>query len=153
MNESVKPWFCELKRVGLIGFSGEDAASFLHAQLTSDVAGLIEPRTQYSGYCSPKGRLLATFLLWRREADVLLQLPAELRDVLQERLSKYVLRARVRVSSASERYSIFGLAGAGAASALGEMNLPLPSGDHDVTSADDVYVTRLPLSRYVLLTD
>src|ERR1700730_18349971 len=114
MNESVKPWFCELKRVGLIGFSGEDAASFLHAQLTSDVAGLVKPRTQYSGYCSPKGRLLATFLLWRREADLLLQLPDSLRDIVQERLSKYVLRARVRVSAASQRYCVFGLTGEGA---------------------------------------
>ncbi|MEN3355017.1 MAG: tRNA-modifying protein YgfZ, partial [Betaproteobacteria bacterium] len=71
--------FCELSGQGLIAFSGEDAAAFLHAQLTNDVAGLALDRTQYGGYCSPKGRLLATFLLWRRQADIVLQLPLDLR--------------------------------------------------------------------------
>ncbi|HEV7802315.1 MAG TPA: folate-binding protein, partial [Burkholderiales bacterium] len=56
--------FFELNDTGIISFSGEDALSFLHAQLTSDVAALQSGRTQYSGYCTPKGRLLATLLAW-----------------------------------------------------------------------------------------
>jgi folate-binding protein YgfZ len=153
MSQILQADFCELRSEGLIAFSGEDALSFLHAQLTSDVAGLFESQTQYSGYCSPKGRLLATFLLWRRPADVLMQLPADLRESVQQRLLKYVLRARVRVSAASGRYLMFGLAGERARSVLAEMNLPLPSADHEVTSAGDVYVTRLPVNRYVILAE
>jgi folate-binding Fe-S cluster repair protein YgfZ len=49
----------------LLRFSGPDTQAFLHGQLTCDVQAL-NPRTStYGGYCTPKGRLLATFLLWR----------------------------------------------------------------------------------------
>ncbi|MGZ5225962.1 MAG: CAF17-like 4Fe-4S cluster assembly/insertion protein YgfZ, partial [Burkholderiales bacterium] len=153
MSQMLQADFCELRSEGLIAVSGEDAASFLHSQLTSDVAGLVESRTQYSGYCSPKGRLLATFLLWRTPAGVLLQLAADLRESVQERLSKYVLRTRVRLSDASARYLMFGLAGDHAASVLAEINLPVPSADHEITAAGDVFVTRLPVNRYALVAD
>jgi folate-binding Fe-S cluster repair protein YgfZ len=41
--------FCQLDDVGLISFSGADTVQFLQGQLTSDVAGLTPPKTQYSG--------------------------------------------------------------------------------------------------------
>ena len=75
--------FSELGGTGLIAARGADAMNFLHAQLTSDLAGLPLQRTQYSGYCSPKGRLLATFLVWRAEDEILLQLPESLRASVQ----------------------------------------------------------------------
>ena len=143
--------FCELTGHGLIGFSGEDAAAFLHAQLTSDVTGLDQNRTQYGGYCSPKGRLLATFLLWRREADIVLQLPHDLRDSVQQRLSRYVLRSRVRASDQSDQFRVFGIAGEGApglVSALGAA----PVADYESVSVDGAHITRLPGVRYVAIT-
>lgn len=142
--------FCELESAGLIAFTGEDATSFLHAQLTSDVAGLAMPRTQYSGYCSPKGRLLAACLLWRRETDLLLQLPGHLRESLQARLAKYVLRARVSVVDASTRYALFGIAGNGASGAISHLGLVPPGAPHDVVSIDGVDITRLPGERYLM---
>jgi hypothetical protein len=153
MSQILNADFCELKSEGFIAVSGEDAVTFLHAQLTSDVAGLVASRTQHSGYCSPKGRLLATFLVWRTPEGVLLQLAADLRESVQERLSKYVLRGRVRLSDASARYLMFGLAGDHAPSVLAEMNVPVPSADHEVSSAGDVFVTRLPVNRYALLAN
>jgi folate-binding protein YgfZ len=144
--------FYELKSVGLISFSGADAASFLHAQLTSDVAALPSPRTQYSGYCSPKGRLLATFLLWRREEEIVLLLPGALRESVQSRLAKYVLRAQVTVADATARYALFGIAGEAARSALAGLNGLVPGAMHDVVAADALEVTRLPIDRYLVLS-
>jgi tRNA-modifying protein YgfZ len=112
-----RPHCFELADSALISFSGDDAAAFLHAQLTSDVLGLRAPSTQYSGYCSPKGRLLATFLVWRLENEIVLELPASLRESIQARLARYVLRAKVVVADATSRYTVFGVAGPGAAAA------------------------------------
>src|SRR5688572_23959206 len=132
---------------GLIAVRGADAAAFLQAQLTSDVASLGAAQTQYSGYCSPKGRLLATFLVWRCEDEFLLQLPEALRDAVQARLSKYVLRAQVKLADAERQ--LFGLWGAGAKEALGQL-ASAPQREHEVSSSADLCVTRLPLDRYLI---
>jgi folate-binding protein YgfZ len=143
--------YCELDEVGLISFTGDEAVSFLQAQLTSDVAGLGVGRTQYSGYCSPKGRLLATFLLWRFDDEVVLQLPAALRESVQGRLSRYVLRSRVKIADATARYALFGLAGADALKALDALDARAPAALHDVGATAELRVTQLPVDRYLLL--
>jgi folate-binding protein YgfZ len=145
------PGYCELDDVGLIAFTGADAVTFLQAQLTSDVAALNAPATQYAGYCSPKGRLLATFLLWRFDDEIVLQLPAALRESVQNRLARYVLRARVKIADASARYALFGLAGEGALKAIDALDVRAPASVHDVGITADVRITQLPVDRYLLL--
>jgi len=142
--------FCELDGQGLIGFSGEDAAAFVHAQLTSDVIGLGHDRTQYAGYCSPKGRLLATFLLWRRQADIVLQLPRDLRESVQQRISRYVLRSRVRVSDATKQFRLFGIAGEGAPGLVSVFGAA-PLAVHESVTVDGAHITRLPAARYLAM--
>src|SRR5687768_12751951 len=74
---------------GLIAVTGDDAASFLHNQLTNDVQHLGIGEARLAGYCSPKGRLQASFLMWRNAESVFLQLPRELQPALQKRLSMF----------------------------------------------------------------
>ena len=64
-----------LGHLGVIAVEGDDAASFLHNQLTNDVLGLNDTTARLAGYCSPKGRLLATFLMWRTSEAIFLMLP------------------------------------------------------------------------------
>ena len=141
----------ELSDRALISFAGDDAVAFLQAQLTSDVAALEPETTQYSGYCSPKGRLLATFLVWRLEDEVLIELPAGLREQLQSRLARYVLRARVKVSDASPRYRLFGISGEHADVALGAAFGAVPNAPHRTIAAAGVRIAALPIDRYALL--
>ena len=47
----------------LLRARGPDAAAFLQSQLTQDVLGLQPDQVRLSGYCSPKGRLLASMLV------------------------------------------------------------------------------------------
>lgn len=143
--------FCELESAGLIGVSGVDAVPFLQAQFTSDIAGMKPPQTQYSGYCSPKGRLLATFLVWRDHDEILLQLPRALREALQARLSKYVLRARVTLADRTPAYRLFGVAGPQAQNALAACGGPLPHAQHEVAAVPGMRVTKLPVERYLVL--
>ena len=140
--------FSELKDTALIAARGADAAAFLHAQLTSDIAGMSAPQTQYSGYCSPKGRLLATFLAWRCDDEFLLQLPESLRELVQAQLSKYVLRAHVQLARSTRR--LFGVWGDDAEAALASLARVLPGRDHEAVSAEDLYLARLPPRRYLI---
>ena len=50
----------------VISASGADALTFLHGQLTQDVTGLPADAARLAGYCTAKGRLLATLLMARR---------------------------------------------------------------------------------------
>ena len=101
----------------LIAVTGADAATFLHSQLTSDVEHLGSADVRLAGYCTPKGRLQASFLMWRNFDTVFLQLPRELRPALQKRLSMFVLRAKAKLEDASTAPAnevVLGLGGAAA---------------------------------------
>jgi tRNA-modifying protein YgfZ len=133
--------------LGLIAVSGDDAASFLHNQLTNDVEHLGQAETRLAGYCTPKGRLLATFLMWRDAESVFLQLPRVLQAPLQKRLSMFVLRAKAKLRDASAepvREAVLGLGGAKAEAALRERGLALPAAPNQKTEAANGTLIRLP---------
>lgn len=85
-----------LSDFAIVRVSGDDAVSFLHGQLTNDIAGLKENAACFAGYCSPKGRLLATMMVWRSSPQQLhlLMKTGIARNVIQ-RLRMFVLRAKV----------------------------------------------------------
>jgi folate-binding protein YgfZ len=105
---------------GLIRAQGPDAASFLHGQLTQDVTHLDAGHARLAGYCSAKGRLLATFVAWRaNDGDILLACSADLLPAVLKRLSMFVLRAKCKLSDATRELPLYGLAGAAADALLG----------------------------------
>jgi tRNA-modifying protein YgfZ len=89
---------CRLDDWGVLEALGPDAAAFLQAQLTQSVSDLDAARARPGGYCSAKGRLLASFVLLRPSPEqVLLLLPLELLAPLQRKLSMFVLRSKVKL--------------------------------------------------------
>lgn len=107
--------------LGLIALDGEESASFLHNQLTNDVEHLRDGEARLAGYCSPKGRLLASFLMWRTPTTIFLQLPREIQAAVQKRLSMFVLRAKTKLSDATDLPAnavVLGLGGGLAEAAL-----------------------------------
>jgi tRNA-modifying protein YgfZ len=113
---------CALTHWGLIRAQGPDALSFLHSQLTNDALHLAANEARMAGYCSPKGRLLASFILWRQaQHDVLLACHQSLLAATLKRLSMFVLRAKCQLRDVSAEQPLWGLVGdaaVGAATAL-----------------------------------
>ncbi len=101
----------DLSHNALLAVTGDDATAFLHAQFTNDVQSLPEGAAQWSGWCSPKGRLLATFLLVRRADGYLLMLPSEIAGAFAKRLSMFVLRSKVKIADASDSTARLAFAG------------------------------------------
>lgn len=121
-----------LTHLGLLRCSGDDARDFLHGQLSNDILQLDCEHSEYAAYCSPKGRMLANFLLWRRENAFCLELARSLLPAIHERLARYVLRAKVKLIDASESCVILGLAGSAAAAALQSLFPRLPRQAHEL---------------------
>lgn len=97
---------------GVIRATGAEARRFLHGQLTQDVEHLEEGRARLAGYCSAKGRLLATFVVWSRGPDeVLLACGADVLPAVLKRLSMFVLRAKCKLGDASAEVPLWGVAG------------------------------------------
>src|SRR3990167_8517344 len=104
-----------LPQLGVIRAQGEDAAKFLHGQLTQDFSLLGLSEARLAGFCSAKGRMLASFVGFKRAHDDILLVCS--RDVLTatlKRLSMFVLRAKVKLVDASDAFQIWGLAGGAA---------------------------------------
>jgi hypothetical protein len=98
-----------LTRYGLLSVTGADARAFLHAQLTNDIEHLASDRWMLAGWCSAKGRLLATFLVVPSPDGFLLQLARDLAEPVAKRLAMYVLRAKVKIADESERWAQHGV--------------------------------------------
>jgi len=105
-----------LADLGLIRVSGEDAASFLHNLVTNDIQGLAADSARTAGFCTAKGRLLAVLLIWREGNDYLLLLPKEILPPLLKKLSMYVLRAKAKLTDATDERALIGISVPAAAS-------------------------------------
>ena len=110
-----------LAHLGLIRARGSDARTFLQGQLTNDVAGLGLSQARLAGFCSAKGRLQASFIVWKlADDDLLLACAASLLPATLKRLSMFVLRAKCKLTDASAELSVFGATGVSAAALVGD---------------------------------
>ena len=101
-----------LPHLGVIRAEGEDAAKFLHGQLTQDFSLLGLSEARLAAFCSAKGRMQASFVAFKRShTDMLLVCSRDLLAPTLKRLSMFVLRAKVRLSDASQELVLYGVAG------------------------------------------
>ncbi|SCX66306.1 folate-binding protein YgfZ [Variovorax sp. EL159] len=101
-----------LSHLGVIRAEGPDAASFLHGQLTQDFSLLGATEARLAALCTAKGRVIASFIGIRPQPELILLVCS--RDILAatlKRLSMYVLRAKVKLTDATEQFALHGLAG------------------------------------------
>jgi len=86
----------------LIRVAGPDARPFLHNLLTQDVETLAPGALRFGALLSPPGRLLFDLFLWGEDGAVMLDVAADRREALVQRLSMYRLRANVTVEALDE---------------------------------------------------
>lgn len=129
-------FFTPLTDLGLIAASGDDAAHFLHNQLTNDVEHLGASDARPAGYCSPKGRLLATFLIWKAGDTIMLQLPRQIQAAVQKRLQMFVLRAKVKLNDVTDEHVALGLGGHACGEVLKTWFPALPAAPYTKADSD-----------------
>src|SRR3954466_5267142 len=98
-----------LTRYGLLSVTGTDARAFLHAQLTNDIEHLAADRAALAGWCSAKGRLLASFVVIPSADGFLLQLARDLAAPVGKRLAMFVLRSKVKIADDTEAWTQCGV--------------------------------------------
>lgn len=110
----------DLSASAVLRVAGADAAAFLQGQVSCDVREVTPETSRYGSYNSPKGRVLALFLLWQHDGAYWMQLPAALAEPVRRRLSMFVLRSRVTLSDVSAEWIRIGVGGPRALSCLSD---------------------------------
>jgi folate-binding protein YgfZ len=101
-----------LAHLGLIKVDGDDAAKFIHGQLTQDFALLGLEQARLAAFCNAKGRMQASFIGFKRSpTEIFLLCSRDILPATLKRLSMFVMRAKARLSDASDDYAVYGLAG------------------------------------------
>lgn len=93
----------------VVAVRGRDARTFLQGQLTNDLLGLERHPGMLAASCNRQGRVQATMRLAAQGEDVLLVLRRTLVPALVAELSRYVLRADLRVVDEGARQLVAGL--------------------------------------------
>ena len=143
----------DLSQFCLLKISGDDAPDFLQNLLSSDVRQVATQQfAQVSSLNSPKGRMLASFLMWCSGADFFLQLPCSLCGAIQKRLSMYILRAKVTITDVSEQHIVMGVSGQNAQPLLHQNFAALPLDNFAVKQHDHGCVIKLDPHRFLITT-
>ncbi|MCC7100743.1 MAG: folate-binding protein YgfZ [Rubrivivax sp.] len=142
----------ELSRHGLIAVRGEEARPFLHNQLTNDIEHLDAAHARLAGWCSPKGRLLASFVALAADGGILLQVARDIAPAVSKRLSMFVLRTKAKVTDESDSWKQYGTWGPGAASRLAAAGLPVPRGPLACATVDGAAVVAMEADRFLVVS-
>ena len=133
----------DLQHLALIAADGDDAVEFLQGQLTNELREVTATRAQQSAWCSPKGRVLTCFLVFRHDGRLLLQLPQALLEETLKRMRMYVLRAKATLEKANAELMRIGLIGEQAESCLEDCVGNLPGSAEDVRVSGQLTIIRL----------
>lgn len=142
----------DLSHFGLIHFSGEDASTFLQGLLSCDVLTIDLCTAKYGSFCTPKGRILANFLIWQSASGYLIQVPNSMLKTLEKRLSMYVLRSIVELDNVSDNQVCIGVAGNLATKTIKEIFGVIPDPLLGVINNVNESVLRLAQNRFEIIT-
>lgn len=86
-------------RTSRVTLAGADAATFAHAQLSTDVTGAADGSAHWSCLLTPQGRVVVVLRIARRAADAIdLYVPADRGEEIGTRLSRFVFRSKVKIA-------------------------------------------------------
>ncbi|MCG9713887.1 tRNA-modifying protein YgfZ [Shewanella insulae] len=107
--------FSQLSHLGLISVTGEQASSFIHGQVTTDITSLEADQWRWGAHCDPKGKMLASFRTFAHQDALLLMMPRETLALDLPQLQKYAVFSKAELVDASDDWCLLGVSGEQAA--------------------------------------
>ena len=129
---------------------GEEVTDFLHNLFSNDVKKLPADSAQWTSFNSPKGRMLASMLLWHADGGYRLALAADVHEGILKKLRMFVLRAKVALKDGTEDRVLLGVSSDVLAECLAKANLPVPAAPMKCSQRNGVSVIRLDAKRVVI---
>lgn len=136
---------CNPSERGLLKVTGADAESFLQNQLTNDIRNVTDTSHQASAWCSPKGRIIANFRIFKRDEAFYLALSRDLIEHVMKKLRMYVMMSKVVIEDVSDSTVHFSFAGKNADVLIQDM-LGLSAVDTDTIQHNTISLLRSVIS-------
>ncbi|MCW8899464.1 MAG: folate-binding protein [Gammaproteobacteria bacterium] len=134
----------DLSYYALIEASGDDVVEFLQGQLTNDIKLVTDELGQLSAYCSPKGRILASFRIFMRDGHYFLKLHSDILEATLKRLRMFVMRSKVELTDSSDKFARIGIAGTNSSNKLTTIFTALPENTDESLTEDEMTIIKLP---------
>lgn len=131
---------CDLSHLGLIKVDGDDAETFLQGQATNDIAKIDASTSQQGSFCNPKGRIMASYRMFRRGDSYFLLMPKEMIEAIIKRLQMFVMMSKVSIVDASSELVRFGVSGTQSATEIQTILGDVPT---DLDQAMDISATTI----------
>lgn len=100
--------YFDLNTQGLLKISGPDTAKLLQGQFTCDVNALAEREGCFGAHCTPQGRILSLFHLFRHHDAYYLLLPASMVTIALSALKKYAPFYKTTLEDATGTFFVIG---------------------------------------------
>lgn len=127
------PQLTDLSGYRVFEISGGDATAFLQGQFCNDIAGVSSTQAQITGYCTPKGRLLALPTIVGANNNYRMLVPDNVAEAFIKRLSMFVMRSDVTITPLND-WVVVGVT-ADASGSVGPLSEHLPELPTEVLSA------------------
>jgi len=136
----------ELSNRGLIKVHGEDAETFLQNLLTNDIRKVTEESHQPSAWCSPKGRIIATFRIFKRSDGYYLALAADLVAHVIKKMGMYVMMSKVTLEDVTDTIAHIGVSGETAENTLRAFleDMSVPAEINQTTTHETLSILKIP---------
>ncbi|MEP0202116.1 MAG: hypothetical protein ABJD70_07840 [Halioglobus sp.] len=124
-------YLTNLTNEGLIHFEGPETVTFLQGQVSCDVRNVSLSNALTGAYCTPKGRVIADFLLGQVGTNHwLMRLRSDIAEHTANVLSKYIVFSKSELDSQRTDWITMGCWGAEAATTLKEHFGDIPNELH-----------------------
>ena len=87
----------DLSDWSVVDVTGADAASFLQGQFCNDLQQVSVTRAQITGYCTPKGRLLALPTIVGHDNGFRLLIKSAVKEAFIKRLSMFIMLSLIHI--------------------------------------------------------
>ena len=133
----------DLSGYSVIEVTGDDAATFLQGQFCNDLKQVTSTHAQITGYCTPKGRLLALPTIVGFAEGFRLLVPQSVKDAFIKRLSMFVMRSQVSIQESVDVRCVGIIADAGGANDIVKsLAGAVPASTFDVVTSQLVQLIR-----------
>ncbi len=136
--------FADLSHYALVAVHGDDAETFLQGQFSNDLRQVTGNHSLLAAYCSPKGRMLASFRLFHHGDSYYLRMPESMVENTIKRLRMYVMRSQVTFEDTVDTFIPLGISGPDAQQELARATgLTPPEKENEVVQKDDLTMIRV----------
>ncbi len=133
-----------LTDTALIKVEGADNHTFLHNQFTNDLRLVNDQTSQLSSYCSPKGRMLALFRIYKQDDAYYMVMPKAIAEPTIKRLRMFVLMSKVTFTDISNETIHLGFSGPQSAKRLQALVGEVTTAIDGVSQHDGITIIQIP---------